>query len=176
MKDLNALYKEGRQIVAECIGEDKILDIDDVSVNYRAKTRWGQCKYNRKTGKRSINISHRILADSVPHDAVLSTVVHEILHACKDGHSHTGAWKRYAAKVMKEHPELSITRTTDYTFFGLEEPINTSDNSSRSVSGKYVIVCERCGYKHYSSRMSRSIQHPEYYRHKGCGGRFKHVY
>ena len=163
MKDINSLYQEGRSIVAECVGEDKLLNIKEVKINTRAKTRWGLCKY-KGSEDRVIEISSRVLADSVPHDAALTVMIHELLHACKDGRGHRGTWKKYAGQVMKKYPNLVITRTTSYEFFGLQAP-----------KKKYTIKCDKCGYTHYSNRMSSTIKHPERYTHRGCGGHFKRV-
>jgi predicted SprT family Zn-dependent metalloprotease len=163
MKELNEIYKKGRAIVEECCGP-VIGNIFVVKTNSRAMARWGRCDYHRGYNTYSIQISKRILADEVPYEAVLSTMIHEILHTCQGAEGHGAVWQQYARQVMRKHPELKITRTTPASAFGLGE-------EQAEFRQKYAIKCEKCGMTHYSSKLSRSIQHPERYRCGHCGGK-----
>ena len=164
MKDINLMYKTGLSIVRECCG-DIVKPISKVSVNTRAESRWGQCKY--RNGSYEIEISYRLLSDVVPMHAAMSTMVHEILHAT-DAHHHDSTWKRYARQVMRKHPELSITRTSSADKFNLPD-------TRRLPKYKYAIECCNCGMVHRSSRMSKSIKHPDWFSCGKCGGKFKRV-
>ena len=168
MKDCAELVAEAQNIVRECCG-DVVGDITEVKVNYRARSRWGRCTYHGMTGKYSIEISSRILADEVPYTAVMSTVVHEVLHACKGSKGHGTQWKHYASQVMRSYPELKITRCASAEDFGLKEDL-------QPVVRKYAIRCEKCGMTHYSSRLSKSIKFPERYRCGRCSGIMKRIY
>ena len=165
MKDVNKMFDDGMNIVKECCG-DIVKPISKVSVNTRAESRWGQCKY--RNGSYEIEISYRLLSDVVPMHAAMSTMVHEILHAT-DSVGHGEIWKHYARKVMQKHPELSITRTSSASKFNLPEERTTS-----RYKKIYAIKCMSCGKKHFSTRYSKSIQHPDWYRCK-CGGKLERV-
>ena len=59
MKNLYSMFNEAMEIVESCGIETG--EIVGVSVNYRAKSRFGQCR--RKNGVYTINISNEILID-----------------------------------------------------------------------------------------------------------------
>ena len=175
MKNLNKMYVEARDIVTECCG-DILETICEVKVNKRAKSRWGLCKHvdigvngDCMFGGYVIEISSRILADNVPYNATMSTIVHELLHAT-DADGHGKKWQKYARQVMRKHPELKITRTTPASFFGLNQ-----EEVGLGKARKYAIQCCGCGIIHRSSRLSQSIKHPDWYHCKKCGGKFKRV-
>lgn len=175
MKNLNSMYMEAREIVRDCCG-DILKPIYSVKVNKRAKSFWGICKdanINVNGRKMSdgynIEISYRILADNVPYNATMSTIVHELLHAT-DATGHGRKWKMYAKQVMRKHPELKITRTTPASFFGLNQ-----EEVGLGKARKYAIQCCGCGLIHRSSRLSQSIKHPDWYHCTKCGGKFKRV-
>ena len=164
MRDIQLLLKDGQKIVSECIGTDKMYEIVNLKINTRARSRWGQCKTISK-GKCEIEISSKILDDNVPYNAVLSTMVHELLHACKGGHGHRGKWKEYANKVNSSHPELSITRCTSASFFGLK-------NEPRQLPKQiYVIKCTSCGNRFTRQKMSKAIKNIDRYRCGKCHGK-----
>ena len=169
MINLDQLYHEGRYIVKECCG-DVIETIESVSINNRAKKRWGCCKYIYEYGEKrcSIEISSEILRDEIPYDKALTVMVHELLHATTGTKGHGKLWKRRANQVMQKYPNLLITRCTEPKYFGI-------DSSYIEKYRKYAIACEQCGSIHTSSRMSKSIMHPERYRCVKCQGRFKRI-
>ena len=168
MKDLERMYDEAVEIINECINGVEIHPIKrPLKVNTRAKSRWGCMKYNRKTGERTIEISSRILADDVPYDATMGTVIHEILHACKGCKGHQGLWKRYANAINNKYPQYNIQRTSSAEAFGL-------DSESRAVDYKYAIRCVDCGHVYRRSKKTAIIQRPQNYRCK-CGGKLERV-
>ena len=75
--------------------------IVNFEINYRAKSRWGQCQ--RKGSGYYINISDRLLQDDVPIKALKDTIIHEILHTCNGCMNHGTTWKNYADKVNKAY-------------------------------------------------------------------------
>ena len=159
MRDLQKYFEEGKRIVAECGIQTGV--ITSCTVNTRAKSRWGQCRKDKKTGTFSINISSQLLDDAVPSDSLLSTIVHEILHAT-DAKGHGTKWKSYAAMVMREYPNLKIKRISTPKELGVkEEP----KKPRRRIARIYEIQCDGpCQCIHRSSRMSKTIKHPELYR------------
>lgn len=124
--------------------------IAGVEINYRATKRWGQCSYSRKTGKYTIQVSSRLLADDVEWESLLNTLIHEFLHACSGRMSHTGEWKRLAALVNREYPIYHIQRCSSFEDMGIK-------NESVVGSYKYSIMCVKCGTTSYYSRKGRIV-------------------
>lgn len=125
-------------------------EVTEVIVNSRAKKRWGRSIYNGD-GSYTIEISSRLLADSVSDTATMNTMIHELLHCHKDCRSHTGEWKRRAEIVNRNYPELSIKRVTPAEEKGLD--------SYKSIeTPKWVITCTACGRKHYYRRTSKVVR------------------
>ena len=48
--------------------------IKGITINYRAKSRWGQCQ--KKGNVYYINISEKLLQDSTPLEALKDTIIH----------------------------------------------------------------------------------------------------
>lgn len=163
MKDIEKMFDEGLAIVRECCGADALEGriYRPISIS-NSRSRWGCCNTSADRKRHRITISGLILADEVPNDAVMSVIVHEILHSCKNGGSHKGMWKIYAVQVMRKHPELKITRTTPASMFHLEDTVNRAK--------KYVVKCTECGREFHRARISGCIKNPERYRCK-CGGK-----
>ncbi len=164
-KNLEELTDQAIAVINIACNYPKFTRIErPLTINYRAKSRWGYCTKDEHLNYSVIEISSRILDDAVPDEATLSTIIHELLHAIKGTHGHTGLWKKYASMVNYYYPEYKITRTANADFFGLED-------DRRPINRKYAIKCTHCGYTHRSSKLSRTIKHPEYYRCSCCGGK-----
>ena len=161
------MFDEALEVVKDCIGEDKLTSriFRPIKINTRAKSRWGQCRTTTEgcLFGYEIEISSRILQDGIPKNEVMNVIIHEILHACKNGMSHTGTWKSYANMVNNKYPQYHISRTVSAKSFGLQEEQN-------NIKRQYAIKCKKCGNIHYSSKFSKSIQFPERYRCGHCGG------
>ena len=161
MKNLNKIYHE-------CLMDVHNLGINtgkirSVTVNTRAKKRWGQTKKNAD-GSFDININASLLADTTDDWATKNTVAHEILHTCRDCFDHKETWQRYANR-MNEAYGYNIKRTTSAAEKGLE-----SVGRVRNETYKYIITCNCCGGKSYYKRMSKAVQHPEWFRCGRCNG------
>lgn len=178
MKDLNSLFDDCLKMVLDCGLEP--IPIAKVTINSRAKGRFGQCKIHREiatmaNGRRkitypycTIEISSEILKDEADEDMVKSTIIHEILHACDPGEGHGGQWLIDAHKIMNTYPQIKISRCSSYEDFGIEDP-------RKYKKPKYQIRCEKCGYTIARQRMSKVIKHPSMYFHPNCGGKFERV-
>ena len=164
MKDLEKMFDEALIIVKENIGEDKLTRkiYRPITINTRAKRRWGRCTSSNDGERARIEISSRILRDDVPDKATMEVIIHEILHACKDGMSHTGVWKKYA-NIISEKTEYKITRTSAAEKFGLKE---------EQLTRQYVVMCEKCGVLLRRARKVSIIKNPTRYIHRSCGGHF----
>lgn len=95
MKDINS-------IAHTCIDELRSVGIcpppiEEFTVNTRAKTRWGQCR--KRWGKFYINISSRLLDESISDFPVKNTLMHEILHTMPNCFNHGDEWSELAEKV-----------------------------------------------------------------------------
>ena len=157
MKNLNELFEQAMAVVEGC--GIQTGDIVSVTVNTRAKKRWGQCQ--KKGNKYYINISSRILEDDTDPQAVVEVIIHEILHTCKNCMTHKGDWK-ILATIVTMATGFQITRTTSAEHLGIKLDENRTSN--------YVMVCQDCGQVYRRERMSNFIRHPERYRCGICGG------
>ena len=128
--------------------------IRDVDINFKNVKRWGRCSYKAATKDYTIELSHQLFMNNVPHEALMSTLIHEFLHAGKDRMCHTGEWKRLAELVNRRYPQYNIKRCTSADEKGLAE----YRQSVRKESYKYVITCDRCGCTNYYKRRSKVVE------------------
>ena len=145
MKDLYRFVNECREDI-ESLGIE-LGTIYKVSVNTRAKTRWGLCKGHK--GAYEISISSILLADGVDDMALKNTIAHELLHTIKGGNGHKGEWKR-CAELMNRTYGYNIKRCTPADEKGV-------DTVSREKKIKYIIECSNCGYKYDYMRKTKVI-------------------
>lgn len=142
-------------------------EITSVTINTRAKQRWGQCKLTN--GRYSISISNRLMEDNVELIHLETTVIHEILHTCKGCYNHGKEWKNLAEKVNRAYG-YNIKRCTSSEEKGLE-PIITE------YTIKHKFVCKCCGQVVTRQRESDFTKQYQYYR---CGlcktGRFEKIF
>ena len=110
--------------------------VRNVTVNSRAKTRWGQCRFNKRQNFFDIEISSRLLQNDVKYNHKMDTVIHELLHCHKDRMNHTGEWKR-CANLVKMYYNYDITRTASAAEMNIED--------ERIAIAKYVVTCDTCG-------------------------------
>ena len=78
MKDYMAMFNEAMDVVQDLGIETG--HIVNVSLNYRAKNRFGQCRRNNVSNTYSLNFNHLIFDDKADEDAVMNVLIHEILH------------------------------------------------------------------------------------------------
>ncbi len=163
MKNLYAVYND-------CLNEIKTCgivpgNIVDVTINTRAKRRWGRCTV--ENGFYKIEISDRLLQDDVDIKATKNTMAHEILHTVKGCMNHGLNWQSVANKVNMAYPDIyNIKRTTSSEEKGLE-PIG----KCRNDTAKYALVCKDCGHRNVYKRAGKAVQNPNRYRCGICGGK-----
>jgi predicted SprT family Zn-dependent metalloprotease len=138
-----------------------------VSINTRAKNRWGQCK-RRSDGRYEINISSRLMSENVDLIHLETTVIHEILHTCAGCMNHGKMWKALAEKVNREYG-YNIKRATSSEEKGIE-PVQTV----RVI--RYKFVCVGCGGIIERQRSSNFTKHPERFRCGKCHCRLQRVF
>lgn len=140
-------------------------NITDVKLNYRAKNRFGQCRKHNATNTYSLNFNYLIFDDDADDVAIMNTIIHEILHTCKDCMTHKNEWKRLANYVTA-NTEYTISRTNSYADFGLEPP-------KREKKHNYVFYCEDCGQVFIRERSSKFTRNYHAYRCGKCGGELR---
>lgn len=141
MKDLRKLYQE-------CLKE-----LDDIGIKYgkisiikensRLTRTWGYCKrlpypsHSWEDNRYEINISSRLLSDDVDDVHVKDTIIHEILHTCKNSLNHGAEWKRLANIVNEHYPQYNIkTRTS-----------SSEKKIDDDIEFKYIIECSSCHHQ-----------------------------
>ncbi|MBQ1597176.1 MAG: SprT-like domain-containing protein [Lachnospiraceae bacterium] len=160
--------KDFQKLIEESLEEVRRLGIRPGnivawSVNKRAKTRWGLCRQN-PDNTFEIQIAQRLLTDErISRQSCKETIIHEILHTCKDCMKHTGKWKHYA-QVVNQVYGYNIKRVTT----GSEKGVEDYDSSS-SLPVKYIFTCGCCGATIYRKRESRFTKYYRQYRCTRCG-------
>ena len=140
-------------------------NIVEVKLNYRAKNRFGRCKKNNVTNTYSLDFNYLIFDDNANDVAIMNTIIHEVLHTCKDCMTHKNEWKRLADYVTR-NTKYTITRTNSYADFGIENP-------RREKKHNYVFVCEDCGQTFIRERSSKFTKNYHAYRCGKCGGEIR---
>ena len=163
MKDYMEMYHKALEILDDLNIE--YGNIVEVKLNYRAKNRFGQCRKNNVNNTYSLNFNHLLFNDKTKYDVVMGTIIHEILHTCKDCMTHKGEWKRLA-NIVNANTKYNINRTNSYANFGLERP-------KKEKKHNYVFVCEDCGQVIVRERASKFTKNHHAYRCGKCGGNFR---
>lgn len=166
------------RVFNECIEELNAIEvpfrrITDVTVNYRAKSRWGQCKteYDEYGLCFSINISAILLTDEAPEKGLKETVIHEILHTVKNGMCHTGEWLKWV-EVVNDCYGYHIKRTNTAEDKGIDAEVF---KAARTQKIKYRFRCADCGAEINRTRESNFTKHYTMYRCGKCHGKIVKV-
>lgn len=157
-KDLDYL----KDVVKECEimaieANISIGIISNIKINTRAKQTWGLCRM-LPDNSFEIEISSRLLEDNVEEDALINTVVHEILHTVDGCMNHGKKWKEYA-KIINEKYGLNVKRCTSSEEKHIEKSIDEFN---------YILACPKCGYQWKYIRMTKAVKYPHRYQHTGC--------
>lgn len=171
MKDLQKLFKECKEEL-DCIGI-KYGCIESITINTRAKKRWGQCKItlNSQYWENrifSINISERLLHDDISDNSCKNTIMHEIIHTCEYCFNHGSEWKHIADIVNDCYSFYNIKRCTSSEEKGINEEIEKKES-------KYILRCTKCGKLFYKDRICNAVRYPEDYTHKLDGGQLERI-
>ena len=140
------------EMYRECIDEMNAIDIPygkivEVTVNYRAKSRWGQCRksYANADGiVYKININCDLCHPDASERGLKETIIHEILHTCPDCMCHTGEWKRLA-ELVNDCYGYNVKRCNSSEEKGMEEFYAQHDELKKKPTWKYEIRCKSCG-------------------------------
>ena len=129
-----------------------------VELNYRAKNRFGCC-IHRPTGP-VIELNAQ-LATEGSRDAILTVLVHEVLHTCPGCNNHGDRWQYYAMRMRITYGYEIQTRDS-FGRLGIED----------KRTARYRVICNRCGAQFTRQKRSPLVDHPERYRCK-CGGKLR---
>lgn len=140
---------------------------EPISINTRAVNFWGRCRtvINTVTKEKicSIEVSENLLyAEEI---FIMTTLVHEILHTCKNCQNHSPEWTRLA-NIMNKTYGYNVKSHTSAEEKGLDK--------ADLDSYKYCVECVKCHKKHYYARMSNPVKFPDAYQCK-CGGKLKRI-
>ncbi|MDO5849420.1 MAG: SprT-like domain-containing protein [Methanobrevibacter sp.] len=141
--------------------------ITSLEVNSRAKKRWGSCAPqldgNGNIAGYRISINKILLDEGTPEKALKNTIIHELLHSCRDCMTHKGRWKELALKVNSELGyDIKRVKSRDHQRIEIDIDL---------IRPKYVIRCESCGCTYARKRCSKLVKNPDHYRCGKCGGK-----
>lgn len=140
--------------------------ITSVTINTRAKKRWGQCV--QSGGRFTISISSMLMSEKVALIHLENTVIHEILHTCNGCFNHGETWKILADKVNRAYG-YNVKRTTSPEEKGIDPAIF-------AVNIKHKFVCNGCGGIVVRQRESDFTKHYNWYTCAKCNGKFTKVF
>lgn len=156
MKDLEVLCDRAIDIVKKSCGNVVECIHRPLTINREFTDTYGYCR-KLSFGDSRIEISGRLLEADVQEDAIMSVVIHEVLHACKDGQGHEGKWKNYAKMVNRKFPQYHISENS-LSFFGITpEQLN-----------RYVVECPQCGDRWYDNTLTKMVVTPTIYKCARC--------
>ena len=152
MKNLEKLVNECKNDI-ESLGIE-LGEIADISINRRAKSRYGRCRYIISENAYYIEIAEELLDDNVDDMSTKNTIAHELLHAMKGcvGMNHKGNWIT-CANMMNDIYGYNIKRTTSRAEKGLKP-------KERRLP-KYIIRCQNCDSRwcyYKRTKMVKNIQ------------------
>lgn len=155
MKDLQ-LYAKICLEELDAIGVE-YGNIVEFSINTRAKSRWGQCRYNRATKEYKINIASILLTEEASEKALKDTLFHEIIHTCDGCFDHGREWQS-VADLVNDCYAMNIKRCTTSEEKGVD--------LERTKNYKYYFKCSKCGQV---VKRQRESQFTRMYSKYGCG-------
>ena len=175
------MEKRLEKVFNECIDEMNAIDIPfgkitEVTVNYRAKSRWGQCckRYDYMIGTiYKININADLCHPDASEKGLKETIIHEILHTCPDCMCHTGEWKRLA-ELVNDCYGYNVKRADSSEDKGMDEFYRAHEEINKQREWKYTIRCNGCGKIVGRKRKACKItMYPQNYRCASCHGTLK---
>lgn len=159
MKDLTQLFNQCMWEVEQA--NIKTGNIVSVSVNTRAKNRWGQTK--KKGDKYYITISDKLLDDNISDFGAKNTLIHEILHTVSGCMNHKSEWQA-VANIMNRKYNYNIKRTSSASELNVKVD---------KVDYRYNVVCKNCGKSYNYNRAGNVVKYPSRFRCGACNGELK---
>lgn len=160
------------EVYRECIDEMNAIEIPfgrivEITVNYRAKKRWGQCcqSYDVYGECFKININADLCHPDANYRGLKETVIHEIIHTCPDCMCHTGEWKRLA-DLVNDCYGYHIKRCSTSEDKGMGDFYKANPRPVKKIEYKYEFTCKGCGHM---VRLKKKTKFAEYYYLYSCG-------
>lgn len=147
MKNLRKLYLETVDDLDAL--EIPYRRVKAVTVNKRAKSRWGQCRktHDDKGLCFEIQINAELLKDELDDMAAKNTIAHELIHTVEGCMNHGPKWQAWGRKL--DVFGYNIQRTTSAEEKGI---------AADSLAGyKYIITCNGCGSIARYTRKSKVV-------------------
>lgn len=119
--------------------------VPTITINTRAKGRFGQCK--KHNGQYLIEISQYLTEAEEKY--IREVLAHEILHTCPNCMNHGRQWKLHAMRMNYKYG-YEISRTNSCANMGITSP--------KITEAKYVIICQDCGCKTHKQRECKVIR------------------
>lgn len=138
----------------------------EVTINKRAKKRFGCCKITKQGFKQYFEIELAEKVANSTEEAIKQTLAHEVIHTCKGCANHGKLWTAYA-EIMNNAYGYNVKRTDTAEALGIEE-------TKEQLAENYLLICQNCGLRIARTRMSKVVKYPHRYRCK-CGGRLRRV-
>ena len=160
MKDLNTYSKKALNLLSEL--NIKYSNKIEFKVSTRMTRSWGNCS-KHSDGTYTIKISDILLQDTTSEDALMNTVIHEILHTVNGCLNHGPNWKAVADKVNR-NTHYNIKRCTSCEEKGIDRNSRTRSKNSRPK--KWAVKCCQCGNIYKYSRKPKWLPRISSYR---CG-------
>lgn len=157
-EELQTMFHEAIEIVKNMGFPLEKLN-ETCTINTRYSSRWGTCYHNRRTGNR-IAVSPELLkADT---KSIMTTLIHEVLHATEGCHNHGELWKRRANAINSKYG-YNISRCASAEELGFSKEDIIAQN-------KYVFKCKKCGKIITKNKACGFTRHFYTYTHLSCGG------
>ena len=140
------------------------------SINTRAKKRYGMCSLEDKYYTvYHIEISSFLLDNEIDenNDALINTLIHELLHTVEGCMNHGNKWQYYAS-IVKDKLGYDIKRTSNRSEYGLESYVPKENI-------KYIFKCENCGQIIRRRRKSNFTKYYNLYTCGVCNGKFERL-
>ena len=179
MNDLNKCYRDAVMIIREAGIRDFI---EPTSIKWTNLCHaWGRTYWNKDYVTR-ITISRKL--KDVPYEGIMSTVIHECLHSCKqciddnryERVGHTKTWYNYS--VLVNH----YLKAHGYNFTIKERSTSQDHYIDDAYIGQevYTSVCTCCGKKigqvaYKMPKWASQIKHGYIIEHRNCNGFFKEL-
>ena len=154
------------RVVRQCMKELDSIQVPyghvvEVTVNTRARKRWGLCR--KEADGYHISIADR-LRDGNTEQGLRDTVMHELLHTCPMCNNHGAMWKHFAEVVNREL-SCHIKRTDSNEDKGLPP-----EDTASQVLHQYH--CDGCGQIIRKMRVCKFTRNYRSYTCGICGGHF----
>lgn len=149
--DLNSLFKELKEEVKDLVPYSNKID-DNVRISKRAFRFLGRCTKNWLKDSYFITVSQPLL-NTNNTKLIKETLIHELIHTCKNCFNHGNNFK-YFMYVVNNETDYNVTINSNN-----KEYAKQVENFRKNSKPKYKITCVKCGMVTYRSRLNKNIKY-----------------